>query len=100
MTMFQMTESTEVNEEAKKAFEVIFKQLNGSDNAGVEKALVEVLTREHRTLQQNFMRSVIVGALKVWRQDYEDGCYDGRNESSCNAASCGLDNHDLTLPDV
>ena len=96
--MFQVTEDTEIDEEAKEAFEVIFRRLNRGHSAEVEKALQEVLDREHRTLQQGFMRSVIFGALRTFKKAYDDNCYDLRNEASCKASAQILENTEVSFP--
>ena len=71
-----------------------FKQLNGKDLAEIisfslnsygfdSKAFVETMLREHRTIQQSFMREIIVPYLKALS---ETTYYDVRNEASMNLA--------------
>jgi hypothetical protein len=99
--MFEVTEKTEVDEVAKEAFEVLFKQINKMGNeASVEKALQEVLNVEHRTLQQNFMRSVVCGAVRHFAKKKEMGCFDLRNEATVEAAAKMLPHIELGFPFV
>ena len=71
-----------------------FKQLNGKDLAEIisfslnsfgfnSKAFVETMLREHKTLQQSFMREIIMPYLKALSETTN---YDDRNEASVNLA--------------
>lgn len=71
-----------------------FKQLNGKDLAEIicfslnsfgfnSKAFVETMLREHRTLQQSFVREIIMPYLKALS---ETTYCDDRNEASVNLA--------------
>ena len=71
-----------------------FQQLNGKDLAETissslnsfgfdSKAFVETMLREHRTLQQSFMREIIMPYLKALSETTN---YDDRNEASVNLA--------------
>jgi hypothetical protein len=72
----------------------------------VDRALVEVgaqVAQIHRTLQQNFMRVVLV-FIEVQAAMYEAGIYDLRNENTgrlCKSIWDSLkDREDLYLPTV
>jgi len=60
---------------------------------------VELMSRQHRSLQQSFTRLVLMWLLHL--SQLEEGYYDGRNEVAVNIAKKimkGLDKHDVNLP--
>lgn len=69
----------------------IFKQLGSSLNRmgneeNVEDALREYLGKEHRTLQQNFFKHVVLSAIRVFAEKHDNNLFDLRNEASCELA--------------
>lgn len=73
--------------QAKETLQKIFSQLNmiGSGR-DFEAALEEVLTEEHRTLQQGFFRHLIVPSIRIFAKKKDERMFDLRNEASCEAA--------------
>lgn len=76
--------SKDMPKEVKDAINVLFDWLN---KMGMEKEvtheIIEAISEQHRTLKQNFMRCVIVPLIYHWAEQYENKCYDLRNESTC-----------------
>lgn len=60
--------------------------LNAYDREAVE-AFVAALANDHRTLQQNAMRYVIMPFLRLKALDYGEGRYDARNQQTCQVAA-------------
>lgn len=52
----------------------------------------------HRTIQQQFVKLVIIPISQKLDEDYECGNYDLRNEASCKLAHEMLKGRDLYLP--
>jgi hypothetical protein len=50
------------------------------------KPFVEILSSEHRTLQQDFMR-LIIDSIVCLAEKYENGCFDARNEDACELSA-------------
>lgn len=89
----------------------VYEVMNGLFNAlnvmGNEKATKEAAVRAfnstHRTLQQSFMRVVIIPILKHLAQQHEVGYFDQRNADAAKLASRmlkDLTDDDLFLPFV
>lgn len=78
--------------------------LNAMGNEAESAQVVrETLRQTHRTLQQSFMRTVIVPVVSEFKENYAAGWYDLRNEHSCALAShmlARMDDEDLYLPFV
>jgi hypothetical protein len=77
--------------------------LNGGSSRKQEEEAVASFVRTHRTLQQCFMRTVIVPILVHLADAYATGNHDGRNKDSCRLASkmlAALSEDDLYLPYV
>ena len=73
--------------EIKQIFSELFNELNFMGNEGnVQDALKEVLGEQHRTLQQNYFRYVIVPSIQVFADKQEKHFTDLRNEGSCELA--------------
>jgi hypothetical protein len=73
--------------EIKQIFNDLFSELNHMGNEGnVQDALKEVLGEQHRTLQQNFFRYVVVPAILAFADKHSKGLTDLRNEASCELA--------------
>ena len=73
--------------EIKQIFSELFNELNFMGNEGnVQDALKEVLGEQHRTLQQNYFRYVIVPSIQVFADKQEKHFTDLRNEDSCELA--------------
>ena len=70
-----------INENVEAAMKVIMKEVNTLGKNTVAETIAEVLMRDHRTLQQNFMRE-FVKALCI----YSDSYTDLRNEASVDFA--------------
>lgn len=64
----------------------VSRALNQSYDEAVQEGVKEFLQSEHRTLQQNFMRSFILPALETWAEMSKEGWVDLRNEDTCNKA--------------
>ena len=76
------------NQRVREAVETIIKEINVMGNEKVAgSAVIEELTRTHRTLQQNFFRDILVPVVKHYAENHETGCYDLRNEDSCKCAA-------------
>ena len=75
-------------ERIKGIFSGLFDELNrmGSEQ-NVTDALKETLGQQHRTLQQNFFRYVIVPAIQTFAEKLDRNLWDLRNEASCKLAS-------------
>lgn len=78
---------TQKVKEIKKIFSELFNELNhmGNEN-NVRDALNEVLGEQHRTLQQNFFRYVIVPSIETFAEKQDKQLTDLRNEASCKLA--------------
>lgn len=82
------------------------RQVSGSLNilgseAERKQIVVNWFNHLHRTMQQAFMRVVIIPVLETLAHDYEHGCCDGRNMGAGRLASMMLRNltdDDLYLP--
>lgn len=76
-----MSEREQVN--LSRAMGDVLDALNpmGSEKAKAE-ASVAAFDRQHRTLQQCFMRSVVIPILKHLAKEYEEERCDGRNVHS------------------
>jgi hypothetical protein len=76
----------ERNKQLKEAIEVIFRNLNcmGREKE-VGEAIVDVIDSQHRTLQQAFMRNVMVPIIQSFAKRYGNGFYDLRNEATVKA---------------
>ena len=73
--------------EIKQIFSELFNELNHMGNEdNVKNALAEVLGEQHRTLQQNYFRYVIVPSIQVFADKQEKHFTDLRNEGSCELA--------------
>jgi len=73
--------------EIKKIFNDLFNELNHMGNEGnVEDALSEILGEQHRTLQQNYFRHVIIPSIKIFSEKHNKKFTDLRNEASCELA--------------
>lgn len=72
-------------EDVAQAFKTIIDGLNSmSSDTEIREAMVEVLSKTHRTLQQNFMRVVICGVIHHFAELKEQGWFDLRNEGTVN----------------
>ena len=71
----------------REAIRTIVDELNhmGQDNLAYW-GIVRELCRTHRTLQQNFMRTVVPAIVDFFADQAEDGSFDGRNAESCRLA--------------
>lgn len=49
--------------------------------------LANLLTGDHRTLQQGIMRNLVMPMLRNWAEDFKSGRYDARNEGTVRAAA-------------
>lgn len=68
------------------AIDIIFRNLNcmGREK-DVGEAVVDSINMQHRTLQQAFMRNVIVPIIQNFADKNANGYYDLRNEATVNA---------------
>lgn len=51
-----------------------------------EKGLIEVITGDHRYLQQEHFKFMLK-CMKVWAERYAEGRYDARNEWACKKSA-------------
>lgn len=73
--------------ESNDVMRELFRILNGmNSDIKVQDAVVYALKTEHRTLQQSFMRYVVIPAILKMAEDYERGFFDDRNEGACRFA--------------
>ena len=92
-----------MNERVLSAMAELFDVVNGSREKEIAESSVRAFNVSHRTLQQGFMRSVVVPILVDLSAQYEAGRYDGRNEATCKLAFellKGVSEDDLYLPYV
>jgi len=73
--------------EIKKIFRELFNELNhlGNEN-NVTDALNEVLGEQHRTLQQNYFRYIVLPSIQTFANKQDRHLTDLRNEASCELA--------------
>lgn len=78
-TLREKLQMTEPHERARRAFNELSRCLNSGGSQNIQAALFEYLDNEHPTLQQEFMRSILIPALQ-----YFAGMewVDARNEGS------------------
>ena len=74
---------SEISEILNSLFDVLNRMGSEQD---VETALENVIHSQHRTLQQNFMRNMIIPSIRVFAKMGEEGWTDLRNEASCKLA--------------
>ena len=75
-------------EEIKTAMEALFHAVNCMSGEEERiKAVREVFSREHRTLQQSFFREVVIPILHQAADQYKSKDMDLRNEDSCRLAN-------------
>lgn len=73
--------------EIKRLFNDLFCELNHRGNEdNIRKALHETLRTQHRTLQQNYFRLIIVPSILEFAMKQDMGLVDLRNEASCELA--------------
>lgn len=63
--------------------------------------LAELVSRDHRTLQQNVMRDFVMPLLRLWAEDAGEGRYDARNEGTVKAAElmvAAFDESSISFP--
>lgn len=85
------------DEKILKGFELIFDGINSFSHDSFPKLFVDGITREHRTLQQNFWRSML-GTMRLIAE--HDRC-DDRNRAAlnfCKKVVEFVDKHDTELP--
>jgi hypothetical protein len=74
---------SEISEILNSLFDVL-NQMGGEQDVKI--ALEHVIHSQHRTLQQNFMRNLIVPSIQIFANMGEEGWTDLRNEASCKLA--------------
>jgi hypothetical protein len=73
--------------EIKDKINSLFDELNQFGNEqNVTEALNSVLNVQHRTLQQNFFKNLIIPSIKIFAEKKKDKNFDMRNEASCELA--------------
>ena len=77
-----------LTQQTEDALNSLFDALNkmGGDKEVLE-GLQNVLNVQHRTLKQNFMRQIIVPAIRLFADNNANGYKDLRNEASCELAT-------------
>lgn len=101
--MNTMNTRRDYTEPIREAVRSLMDALNrSSTGARASAAVAEELEHTHRTLQQEYMRTVVVPTLQKLAEMGERGAYDARNEASCRLAQRLLeavkDDDDLMLP--
>jgi len=75
-----------ITAEDKENLKRIANELTGIVNGGRQEHyeyFIEQLNCKHRTLQQSFMRNIIIPMLKKWAGNLDKGWYDLRNQATC-----------------
>lgn len=73
------------------------------NESDIKAEVVLAFRKSHRTIQQCFVRLVILPILQHLGDNYNNGIYDGRNEASCRLAAkilAALSEDDTYLPYV
>lgn len=93
-----------MNQRIVSAIAEVMDVVNGGREREIAESTVATFRTSHRTLQQSFMRMVIIPILVHLASNYEKGVYDERNRASCKLAHDLLkdnsDEGDLYLPYV
>lgn len=77
----------ELQKQAEDSLNSLFDALNKmGGESSVEEGLRQVLNKQHRTLQQNFMRHIIVPSIQIFAEKKQNRFTDLRNEASCDLA--------------
>jgi len=81
-------DNDKLKNQVEEALNSLFDALNkmGGEKE-VEAGLKNVLDRQHRTLQQNFMSHIIIPSIKIFADKNANGFKDLRNEASCELAT-------------
>lgn len=80
--------ANELTTQTEDALNSLFDALNKMGGSkDVEEGLRNVLNHQHRTLQQNFMRQILVPAIRIFAEKDRNGYKDLRNEASCELAT-------------
>ena len=85
---------TDRMEEAKALAERFMEVMNGNDT-NVAKAMLEVISKDHRTLQQNAMRC-LYKVIRLYGESQEG--FDARNEASVKWAKSVADAKEVYFP--
>jgi hypothetical protein len=72
-------------------------KLRDVNNASGHAKLVDAVRVQHRTHQQNLMRSFLV-LVENWARDFDSGRYDARNEATCRLSKEIIEIKDRYLP--
>ena len=65
--------------------------INVMGNGETTNALVDKLTRMHRTLVQSFTSQVVIQFIRKMADNYKNGWYDLRDEAACKSCSAMWD---------
>lgn len=83
--------------EVGEALSKLFSLFNGcSSSKAIAEYAMDAFVREHRTLQQNFVRT-LVGMLTLWSREKKQFVADARNEASYEFA-CKVAEMDQYFP--
>ena len=74
------------NPEMTDLMKKMIQQLNCIGGRSDAESVVATLRSTHRTLQQNFMREVILPAIYLFAWKHRNGWTDARNEETCKIA--------------
>lgn len=75
----------QADEQAKEAFQLLSTMTNTMRKSALNDLAI-LMARDHRTLQQGFMRDLVVPLLEIWAEDFEEKRFDLRNEGTTRAA--------------
>lgn len=77
----------ELVKQTEDALNSLFDALNKmGGEPSVEEGLRQVLNKQHRTLQQNYMRHIVVPSIRIFADKKLNRFTDLRNEASCDLA--------------
>ena len=79
-------ESDEVEALARDLGTFASGSMYGAGPSSKREEFSSLITREHRTIQQNIGR-VVIQLLEAWSEQFNDGVFDARNEAICKFAA-------------
>ena len=90
-TLEEMAEKSGVEKNRDvRVYDIVNKLMDELNKMGSEedigRCFVHAVLQTHRTLQQNFVRHIIIPSLLDFARRYDMDQYDARNEASCKLA--------------
>lgn len=68
-------------------YDVMSELVNRYGASQSKRLVAKIILQEHRTLQQNVMRDIVLPLLQGWALMYNNDMYDPRNEGTCKLAA-------------